>query len=57
MSRAPGRMLVRREIALPRPRDLEVTYSKVFTNIVHELRAHIGAIRRPVATAPSAVAP
>jgi len=47
MSRSPGRMLVRREIALPRPRDLEVTYTKEFTDVVHELRAHIGAIRKP----------
>jgi NitT/TauT family transport system ATP-binding protein len=55
MSRSPGRMLVRREIALPRPRDLEVTYSAAFTAIVHELREHIGAVRRPAA--PAAVSP
>jgi NitT/TauT family transport system ATP-binding protein len=47
MSRNPGRMLVRREIDLPRPRDLEVTYSKGFTDVVHELREHIGALRKP----------
>ena len=46
MSRGPGRMLVRREIELPRPRDLEVTYTKRFTDVVHELREHIGAIRK-----------
>ena len=46
MSRGPGRMLVRREIELPRPRDLEVTYTKGFTDVVHELREHIGAIRK-----------
>jgi len=50
MSRSPGRMLVRREIDLPRPRPLELTYSMAFTDIVHELREHIGAIRKPVAT-------
>ena len=33
---------------LPRPRDLEVTYTKEFTDIVHELREHIGAIRKPL---------
>jgi NitT/TauT family transport system ATP-binding protein len=55
MSRSPGRMLVRREIALPRPRDLEVTYSAGFTAIVHELREHIGAVRKPATAA--AVAP
>ena len=48
MSRSPGRMLVRREIDLPRPRPLELTYSMAFTDIVHELREHIGAIRKPL---------
>ena len=48
MSRSPGRMLVRREIELPRPRSLEVTYSREFTDVVHELREHIGAIRKPL---------
>jgi NitT/TauT family transport system ATP-binding protein len=48
MSRSPGRMLVRREIELPRPRDLELTYTKGFTDIVLELREHIGAIRKPL---------
>jgi NitT/TauT family transport system ATP-binding protein len=51
MSRSPGRMLVRREIALARPRDLEVTYTKEFTDVVHELREHIGAVRRPAVVA------
>ena len=45
MSRSPGRFVVTREIDLPRPRDLEITYSPRFTAIVHELRGHIGAIR------------
>jgi NitT/TauT family transport system ATP-binding protein len=45
MSRSPGRFVVRREIELPRPRDLEVTYTPQFTDIVHELRTHIGAVR------------
>ena len=31
--------------ALPRPRELELTYTKEFTDIVLELRGHIGAIR------------
>jgi len=48
MSRSPGRIVARRDIALPRPRELELTYSKEFTDIVHELREHIGAIRKPV---------
>ena len=46
MSKSPGRFVVRRQIDLPRPRDLEITYTKEFTDIVHELRGHIGAIRK-----------
>ncbi|MGI4778998.1 MAG: ABC transporter ATP-binding protein [Janthinobacterium lividum] len=45
MSKSPGRFVVRREIELPRPRELELTYTKEFTDIVLELRGHIGAIR------------
>ncbi len=51
MSKSPGRILARRKIELPRPRDLEVTYTSEFTGIVHELRAHIGAMRKPAALA------
>jgi NitT/TauT family transport system ATP-binding protein len=46
MSRSPGRFVVKRDIELPRPRDLEVTYTPQFTDIVHELRGHIGAMRK-----------
>jgi NitT/TauT family transport system ATP-binding protein len=46
MSRSPGRMLVRRDIELPRPRELELTYTTGFTDLVLELREHIGAIRQ-----------
>jgi NitT/TauT family transport system ATP-binding protein len=46
MSKSPGRFVVRREIDLPRPRDLEITYTPKFTDIVHELRGHIGAVRK-----------
>jgi NitT/TauT family transport system ATP-binding protein len=46
MSKSPGRFVVQRQIDLPRPRDLEITYTKEFTDIVHELRGHIGAIRK-----------
>jgi NitT/TauT family transport system ATP-binding protein len=48
MSRSPGRIVARREIDLARPRDLEITYTREFTDIVHELREHIGAIRKPL---------
>ena len=53
MSRSPGRLLHQRRIELPRPRDLEVTYTPDFTAIVQELRSHIGALRK----ASSEVAP
>ncbi|MCD6667316.1 ABC transporter ATP-binding protein [Hydrogenophaga bisanensis] len=46
MSKSPGRFVVRREIPIPRTRDLEVTYTPEFTDIVHELRGHIGAMRK-----------
>jgi NitT/TauT family transport system ATP-binding protein len=49
MSKSPGRFVVKRHIDLPRPRDLEVTYTPAFTDIVHELRGHIGAMRQPAA--------
>jgi NitT/TauT family transport system ATP-binding protein len=55
MSKSPGRFVIKREINIPRPRELEVTYTKEFTDIVLELRGHIGAIRKTVAvTAQSA---
>ncbi len=52
MSKSPGRFVVRKEIDLPRPRDLEITYTKEFTDIVHELRGHIGAMRNDSAPMP-----
>ena len=45
MSKSPGRFMVKKEIDLPRPRDLEITYTTGFIDVVHELRGHIGAIR------------
>lgn len=57
MSKSPGRFVVRREIDLPRPRDLETTYTTAFTDIVHELRGHIGALRRPDAAASAGALP
>src|SRR5206468_9293128 len=47
MSKRPGRLACRREIPLARPRDLEVTYTPQFAELVHELRGHIGAQREP----------
>lgn len=42
MSNRPGSILKKCDVALPRPRDLEVTYTQEFQNVVHELRALIG---------------
>lgn len=52
MSKSPGRFMVKRDIPLPRPRELELTYTREFTDIVHELRGHIGVVRKqgPVLT-------
>jgi len=46
MSKSPGRFVVKRDIDLPRPRNLELTYTPEFTALVHELRGHIGAMRK-----------
>jgi len=46
MSSRPGRVIVERKIELPRPRDLEVTFTQGFQDIVHELRAHIVKARQ-----------
>ena len=42
MSNRPGRILKRCEVNIPRPRDLEVTYTQQFQDILHELRHLIG---------------
>jgi NitT/TauT family transport system ATP-binding protein len=42
MSSRPGRIVRRREVDIPRPRDLEVVYTQQFQDIVHELRGLIG---------------
>jgi NitT/TauT family transport system ATP-binding protein len=46
MSKGPGRFVTKKEIELPRPRELEITYTKEFTDVVHDLRGHIGAARQ-----------
>jgi NitT/TauT family transport system ATP-binding protein len=46
MSARPGRILVERKIDIPRPRDLEVTFTKEFQDIVHDLRGHIVQARQ-----------
>jgi NitT/TauT family transport system ATP-binding protein len=37
----PGRIILRHEVDLPRPRDLSITYSAAFTETVQLLRSHI----------------
>jgi NitT/TauT family transport system ATP-binding protein len=46
MSARPGRILVERKIDLPRPRDLDVTFTTEFQDIVHDLRSHIVQARQ-----------
>ena len=46
MSSRPGRIVRRCEVPFPRPRDLEVTFSTQFQDIVHELRGHIVKARQ-----------
>ena len=46
MSARPGRVLVDRSIGFPRPRDLEVTFTNEFQDIVYELRSHIVRARQ-----------
>ena len=41
MSSRPGRIVRRCQVNLPRPRDLEVTYTPQFQDVVHELRSLI----------------
>ena len=42
MSSRPGRIVRRCEVPIARPRDLEVTYTQAFQDIVYELRSLIG---------------
>ncbi|MBI3702765.1 MAG: ABC transporter ATP-binding protein [Rhizobiales bacterium] len=46
MSSRPGRILAEKRIEFPRPRDIEVTFTPEFQDIVHELRAHIVKARQ-----------
>lgn len=43
MSTRPGRIIARREIDLPRPRDLQVTYTDACSRYVLELREYIAS--------------
>lgn len=45
MSKRPGRVILNREVDIPRPRTLDTTFEPHFGAIVHELREHIHAVR------------
>ena len=46
MSARPGRVIAERVVDFPRPRDLEVTFTPGFQDVVHELRGYIVEARR-----------
>ena len=46
MSARPGRIVAERDVPLPRPRQLDDLFSKPAQELLHDLRAHIGAARR-----------
>ena len=46
MSARPGKIIVEREVPLPRPRPIEVTYEKEFSELTHELRGYIAEARQ-----------
>ncbi|WP_296576309.1 ABC transporter ATP-binding protein [Phreatobacter sp.] len=45
MSSRPGKIIAEREVAFPRPRDIEITYKPEFSDIVHDLRGRIAHAR------------
>jgi len=57
MSARPGRIIAEREVTFPRPRDLEITYTPTFADVVHELRSQIKSARDPQALDPQALDP
>jgi NitT/TauT family transport system ATP-binding protein len=46
MSARPGRIVLTKEIDLPRPRELDVCFAPHFVDIVHELRGKIAEVRQ-----------
>ena len=46
MSSRPGRVIIEKKIDFPRPRDLDVTFTKEFQDIVQEMRSHIVRARQ-----------
>jgi NitT/TauT family transport system ATP-binding protein len=47
MSARPGKVIAEKEVHFPRPRDLEITYTPAFADVVHELRGLIKNARSP----------
>ena len=45
MSARPGRVVYRRDIDLPRPRTIEMTFQQDFVDHVHALRQKISEVR------------
>ncbi len=46
MSARPGRVIAERVVDFARPRDLELTFTPAFQDVVHELRGHIVEARK-----------
>jgi NitT/TauT family transport system ATP-binding protein len=46
MSSRPGRIVAERQVSFPRPRDLDITYTPQYTDLVHELRSQIASARQ-----------
>ena len=46
MSARPGRIIAERRVPFPRPRNLDVTYTAEFTDLVHDLRPQIATARQ-----------
>jgi NitT/TauT family transport system ATP-binding protein len=49
MSARPGRIILDRKVATPRPRNLDATYQPEMIALVHELREHISVARSQAA--------
>ena len=46
MSSRPGRIIAERQVKFARPRDLDITYTGEFTDLVHDLRSQIASARQ-----------
>jgi NitT/TauT family transport system ATP-binding protein len=46
MSSRPGRIVAERLVTFPRPRELDITYTPEYTDLVHELRSQIASARQ-----------